>query len=116
MSKPKTSSQSAAKVVRKRKPPAPPSRGEPVEVTFGNVTVRTTTPDAATLKKNVEAGGVALRRGLQAFKHPGVKLSLPPGTPTYEADPSNPKRVVQVLNGKRTTGVFEGGKFVEHSA
>lgn len=111
MSKPKTSSQSAAKVVRTRKPPAPPSRGEPVEVTFGNVTVRTTTPDAATLKKNIEAGGAAFRRGLEAFRHPGVKLSLRKGTPTYEADPSRPGLVVQVLNGKRTSGVFRHGKF-----
>lgn len=56
-------------------PHTPRARGgEPIEVTFGQVTVRTTAPDPARVRKNIEESGDKLEKLLRVLETPGVTL------------------------------------------
>ena len=87
------------------------SKASTRKVSFGDVTVTVTDLDAAIGARNIKRGQVALERASKALATPGITMTLKRGVPYYQADPSDPRRVIRVLNGKRTYGKFHGGVF-----
>jgi hypothetical protein len=80
-------------------------------MTVGSTTVLVRLPTKAEARRNIAEGQAALARAQREIMKPGVKLVFRRDVPSFEADPTNPRRVVRLLNGRRETGVFVRGKF-----
>lgn len=83
-------------------------RGKTVQ--FGSVSMTLDPKDAAELARNVGLGRDAMGKIKSRLLKPGVKLRAT-NAPRFSADPSNPKRLIRELHGKRESGAFEGGVF-----
>jgi len=90
-----------------------PPGGQPITVTFGNVTVSTTTPDPASVEQNIKDSGEKLERALRALLTPGVKLTRRAGVAYYHAHPEREDLLVRVLDGQESVGKMQGGLFVQ---
>ncbi len=53
---------------------------------------------------NIDLGQAALNNLKSVLVKPCVKLRGPKSAPLFHADPSNPRQLIRVLNGKRETG------------
>lgn len=82
-----------------------------VKVTFGSVTIETTPPDEAEIKRNIKAGQDAFRRAKHVLVTPGVELNIPDDVPLFHADPNEPDKIVRVLHGKTERGKIVNGRF-----
>ena len=76
-------------------------------VHFGSVTATVARVDRGTETRNIRQGQAALRRASIAFAKPGVTLGTGKGVPSYHSDPKVKGRVIRVLNGTKTSGVFD---------
>lgn len=88
----------------------------PISITFGAVTVETMRPPERVLRANIKAGQKALRRAKKAIISPGIKLQREKGVPLYYGCDTDPRLIVQELDGKKSLGTFSGGRFrvVDH--
>lgn len=82
-----------------------------LKLTFGDVEICITEPDAALKLYNVKLGQSAFTRAVEKIVQSGVKLELADGVPRFHADPDRAGRLIRVLDGKSERGVIEGGKF-----
>jgi hypothetical protein len=80
-------------------------------ITFGAVTVVSTSPNADVISKNVLAGQSALERAAKKLTSPGVTLQSTKGVPLYHVDENHPAVIVRELNGKKVQGSLRNGKF-----
>jgi hypothetical protein len=80
-------------------------------VRFGSVTIKGGAPAPATVKHNLKLSQAALKRGLNAFAKPGVKLPHGKGIPKYRADPDDPAILIRELNGHDERGTLADGEF-----
>jgi hypothetical protein len=78
---------------------------------FGSVSLKVATASAEQRQRNVGLGQAALKKFKSKIVKPGVKLRAQKGVPLFFADPTNPRRIVRVLDGKREVGAFENGTF-----
>jgi hypothetical protein len=88
----------------------------PVSITFGAVTFETMQPPERVLRANIKAGQEALRRAKKAIISPGVVLQRIKGVPLYYGCDTDPRLIIQELDGKKLLGMFSGGRFrvVDH--
>jgi hypothetical protein len=87
------------------------ARGVGKTLQYGAVTLKVSAVDPKEWARNVELGQQALKKVKSRLVKPGVKLRTRKGVPLFSADPTNPRRVVRELDGKREVGVFENGVF-----
>jgi hypothetical protein len=85
--------------------------GKSMTLTYGSASMRTTKEVVQQRAANIVRGQEALKMAKKKVVKPGVNLRTRKDVPLFFADPSNPKRVIRQLNGKRESGVFEGGTF-----
>jgi hypothetical protein len=60
---------------------------------------------------NIGLGQAAMKKIQGQLARPGVKLRVSKATPLFRADPSNPRQLIRVLDGREERGVFENGVF-----
>jgi hypothetical protein len=63
--------------------------------------------DRGTENRNIRQGQAALRRASTILAKPGVTLVRRKGVPSYHSDPKIKGHVVRVVNGTKTSGVFD---------
>lgn len=85
-----------------------PAAGKTLQ--YGAVTLKVS-HDSTEWRRNVELGQQALKKVKSRLVKPGVKLRTRKGVPLFSADPTDPRRVVRELDGRREVGVFENGVF-----
>jgi hypothetical protein len=62
--------------------------------------------------RNIALGQQAMKRIKRQLLKPGVKLKVFKSKPLFRTDPQNPSRLIRVLDGKETRGVFDkSGEF-----
>lgn len=66
--------------------------------------------NAEDLSRNVGLGRDVMGKVRGRLLKPGIKLRAS-RAPLFFADPSNPRRLIRDLDGKREYGVFENGVF-----
>jgi hypothetical protein len=76
-------------------------------VRFGTVTATVATVDHRTETRNIRQGQAALRRASKTLAKPGVASIRRKGVPFYHSDPKVKGHVVRVMNGTKTSGVFD---------
>lgn len=77
-------------------------------IQFGNVAVEVRKPTQIELRRRVTESRTATSELSKAIAKPGVKVPMKKSTPTYMADPANPKLVIQTVGGKSVRGQFVG--------
>jgi hypothetical protein len=80
-------------------------------VRYGSASMKWGAGQETALVDNILRGQQALKKAKKKVVKPGVALRARKDVPMFFADPSNPKRLIRELNGKRETGVFEDGAF-----
>jgi hypothetical protein len=87
------------------------------QVRFGSVTVDVAELDTKLERLNIRKGQIALKRASKILSKPGVLLGPSKrNVPYFRADPRVRGRVIRVLNGKKTVGVFVDGAFTKLKA
>lgn len=81
------------------------------KITYGSVSMKATRAAEAALVENIVRGQMALKKVRKKVVKPGVAMRARKDVPLFFADPSDPKRVIRELNGKRERGTFEDGEF-----
>jgi hypothetical protein len=76
-------------------------------VRFGTVTATVARVDRRTETRNIRQGQAALRRASKTLAKPGVAPIRKKGVPSYHSDPKVKGHVVCVMNGTKTSGVFD---------
>jgi hypothetical protein len=82
-----------------------------VEVTFGDVSVVVKKPTNQAIQEGVAASAKVITKLGRRLLHPGISISYADDVPVFTADPTDPQRVVRILNGKSESGHFGHGKF-----
>lgn len=82
-----------------------------IVVTFGSVTVETTVPSPAEVRRNIRSGQRALQRALPCLLKPGVSLNTPPGVPIFYADREDPEVIIREMDGILERGRIVNGAF-----
>ena len=83
------------------------AQGPVRKVRFGAVTVTLGALDRTVENRNILQGQKALKRASTSLRKPGVALPRKKGVPRFHSDPKSPGRVVRVMNGKTSSGVFD---------
>lgn len=86
-------------------------KGKTATLHFGSVSMKVKLGSSDEGIRNITLGQAAMRKMKVKLANPGVKLRNLKNAPLFYADPSNPRRLIRVLNGKREYGIFENGKF-----
>lgn len=61
--------------------------------------------------RNVDLGQLAMKKLKTRLTKPGVKVNHAKSAPLFRADPTQPGRLIRVLNGKEERGAFVDGVF-----
>lgn len=86
------------------------AKGKVAYFTFGSATLKAS-EDPEEWRRNIDLGRQAMKKLKTKLIKPGVKLRTSKSAPLFRTDPSNPRQLIRVLEGKEERGVFEGGVF-----